>query len=74
MRGLQEVTALARLPGEEPFEVVFLVSDKSGQQKFFNMYVEDVNMVASERSEIGTMLDRRGGNLNSLISHLRTAG
>ena len=74
VRGLQEVTALARLPGEEPFEVVFLVSDKSGQQKFFNMYVEGVNMVASERSEIGAMLDRRGGNLDSLISHLRSAG
>jgi len=74
VRGIQEVRTLARLPGEEPFQVVFLVSDKSGQQKFFNMYVEGVNMVASERAEIGAMLDRRGGNLNDLISHLRRAG
>lgn len=74
VRDFREVTATAYLRGDDPFEVVFLVSDKSGEEKFFNMYVEGVNMVASERAEIGAMLDRRGGNLNALIEDLPNTG
>ncbi|KAJ56968.1 ABC transporter [Actibacterium mucosum KCTC 23349] len=69
-----EVKTTAFLQGESPFEVIFLVSDKSGRNLFFNMYIEGVNMLASERAEIGAMLDRRGGNLDRLIADLKKAG
>jgi len=69
-----EVKTTAFLKGEAPFEVVFLVSDKSGRDLFFNLYIEGINMLASERAEIGAMLDRRGGNLSALISDLKKAG
>ena len=69
-----EVKTTAFLKGESPFEVVFLVSDKSGRDLFFNMFIEGVNMLASERAEIGAMLDKRGGNLDRLIADLKKAG
>jgi phospholipid transport system substrate-binding protein len=69
-----EVKTTAYLRGEAPFEVIFLVSDKSGRDLFFNMYIEGVNMLATERTEIGAMLDARRGNINLLIEDLKTAG
>jgi phospholipid transport system substrate-binding protein len=69
-----EVKTTAYLRGEAPFEVVFLVSDKSGRDLFFNMYIEGVNMLATERTEIGAMLDARRGNIDLLIEDLKTAG
>ena len=69
-----EIRSTAFLRGEAPFEVTFLVSDKSGKDKFFNMYIEGVNMLLTERTEIGAMLDKRGGNIDRLIADLATAG
>jgi phospholipid transport system substrate-binding protein len=50
------------------------VSDRSGRQLFFNMIIEGVNMLATERTEIGAMLDRRRGDLEAMIADLRRAG
>ncbi|PRY24462.1 phospholipid transport system substrate-binding protein [Aliiruegeria haliotis] len=68
-----EVTTIAHLRGEAPFDVKFLVSDRSGREKFINMYIEGVNMVLTEKTEIGSMLDRRGGDINALIADLGKA-
>ena len=62
------------LRGEGPFEVNFHVSDKSGSDKFFNVYIEGVNLLLTERTEIGAMLDARGGDLNRLIKDLKNTG
>lgn len=74
VKSFYEVKTTAFLQGEPPFEVIFLVSDKSGRDLFFNMFIEGVNLVAAERTEIGAMLDRRGGNLSQLIEDLKRAG
>lgn len=66
-----EVRTIAHLRGEAPFAVNFLVSDKSGSPKFFNMFIEGVNMLLTERTEIGAMLDRRGGNIDKMIADLK---
>lgn len=68
------VTSTANLHGSAPFIIEWQVSDKSGKAKMFNMYIEGINMLATERTEIGAMLDRRGGNLNKLITDLDTLG
>ncbi len=65
-----EVRTSVKLRGSSPFEVTFLVSDKSGSGKFFNMFIEGVNLLLTERTEIGAMLDARGGDLNRLIKDL----
>jgi len=65
-----EVRTTAILQGVAPFRVDFLVSDKSGQTRFFNIVIEGVNMLLSERTEIGALLDQRGGDLDRLIQDL----
>lgn len=69
-----EVKAIAHLKGKASVEIAFLVSDKSGKDLFFNLFVEGVNMLLAERAEIGAMLDRRRGNLDKMIADLRKAG
>lgn len=65
-----EVRSLAVLPGRSPFQVDFHVSDRPGRPVFFNLIIEGVNMLLSERAEIGAMLDARSGNLDALIRDL----
>lgn len=74
IRAGYEIKSTAKLQGQAPFEVTFLVSDKSGKDKFFNMFIEGVNLLLTERTEIGAMLDRRKGDLDQLISDLSKAG
>lgn len=69
-----EVSTTAYLRGEAPFEVAFLVSDRTGSDRFFNMYIEGVNMLLTERTEIGSMLDKRKGSIDQLIADLPNAG
>ena len=66
-----EVSTIAFLRGQSPFEVTFLVSNRTGRDLFFNMYIEGVNLLLTERTEIGAMLDRRNGNIDRLIADLR---
>lgn len=66
-----EVKTIAHLRGEAPFEVTFLVSDRSGRDKFFNLFIEGVNMLLTERTEIGSMLDKRRGDIDALIRDLK---
>jgi phospholipid transport system substrate-binding protein len=66
-----EVISVARLRGEAPFDLRWHVSDKSGQNRFFNIIIEGVNMLAAERTEIGSMLDRRRGDIAGLVEDLK---
>jgi phospholipid transport system substrate-binding protein len=72
VKSFVEVISTAYLQGEAPFEVRWHVSDKAGKSLFFNIIIEGVNMLASERTEIGALLDQRGGNLDQLIADLAT--
>ncbi|MEI4232329.1 MlaC/ttg2D family ABC transporter substrate-binding protein [Roseovarius sp. D22-M7] len=74
VKSWHEVRSTVYLPGQSPFEVRFLVSDRSGQDKFFDMVIEGISLRLSEREEIGAMLDRRNGNIDALIQDLRNAG
>jgi phospholipid transport system substrate-binding protein len=67
-----EVISTAYLQGEAPFEVRWHVSDKAGKSLFFNIIIEGVNMLAAERTEIGALLDQRGGDLDRLIADMAT--
>lgn len=66
-----EVKTTVFLRGQSPYEVAFHVSDRSGRDKFFNIYIEGVNLLLTERTEIGAMLDKRGGDINALIKDLK---
>lgn len=68
------VDSIVKLEGQAPFEVNWLISDKSGKDLMFNLIIEGINMLRSEREEIGLLLDQNGGDINRLISALKTAG
>lgn len=69
-----EVKTVAHLKGQAPFDVTFFVSDKTGKTLFYNMYIEGINLLLTERTEIGAMLDKRKGNLDQMIKDLKKAG
>lgn len=74
VRSFFEVKSTARVPGRSPFELIFLVSDRSGQDKFFNMIVEGINLRTTENTEIGALLDQQRGNMDAMIAELRQRG
>ena len=67
-----EVKAKAVIKNQDPLELIFLVSDRSGKPLFFNIYVEGINLLLTERSEIGALMDRNGGDIKATIKKLRT--
>ncbi len=69
-----EVRTTANLRGQAPFAVSFMVSDRSGANKFFDLLIEGVSLIKTEQTEIGAMLDRRGGSIPRLTSDLRSLG
>ncbi len=71
IKSYYEVVSVAHLKGEAPFDLRWHVSDKSGRQLFFNIIIEGVNMLASERTEIGALLDAQGGDVDKLIAELK---
>jgi len=73
LKSYYEVISVAHLKGEAPFDLRWHVSDKSGRNLFFNIIIEGVNMLASERAEIGAMLDKRRGDVDALIGDLKSA-
>ena len=68
------VTSVAKLNGRAPMQVEWHVSDKSGRSKYFNIVIEGVNMLASERAEIGAMLAQNKGDVAALTAALQRAG
>lgn len=65
-----EVSCVAYLRGQSPFEVTFHVSDRTGRDLFFNMFIEGVNLLLTERTEIGAIIDRNGGDIDKMIADL----
>lgn len=73
VKSFYEVSTIARLRGKNPLNVVWQVSDKSGRERFFNIIIEGVNMLAAERTEIGAMLDQQRGSIDGLIKAVNAA-
>lgn len=69
-----EVNCQADLPGSSPFAITFRVSDRSGKDLFFDLIVEGISLLSTERAEIGAMLDRRGGSIAAVTRDLASAG
>ena len=71
VRSIVEVKTRIRLIDWAPFEVVWLVSDRSGEIKIFNIIIDGINLLSSERTEIGVMLENRNGDIDLLSRDLR---
>lgn len=66
-----EVETTVLLRGRSPLRMDWHVSDRSGRNAFFNFIIEGVNMLLTEREEVGAMLDRRRGSIDQLISDMK---
>ena len=66
-----EVVSTAVLKDWPPFDLRWHVSSKSGEDRFFNLVIEGVNLLSVERVEIGALLDKNKGNLDALIENLK---
>ena len=74
LKSYHEVRGTIKLRGQAPFDVSWLVSDRSGKDLFFDMIIEGISMRLTEATEVGAMLDRRKGNIDALIADLKKAG
>lgn len=71
---VHEVRAIARLKGRAPLTMSFVVSDRSGKTLFIDILIEGISLLKSERIEIGTLLDRQGGDVDRLVAALNGTG
>jgi len=74
VKSYHQVKTIVRLKGRSPTTVLFLVSDRSGRDLFFDIVIEGISLRLTERTEIGSLLDRNKGNINAMIADLRKAG
>lgn len=74
LKSYYAVNAVAYLNGRAPMQIEWHVSDRSGHVRFFNIIIEGVNMLASERAEMAALLARHKGDLGALTATLRQAG
>jgi phospholipid transport system substrate-binding protein len=50
--------------------VEWLVSDRGGKVEIIDLVIEGISMAATQREEIGAMIDKRRGDFDVLIAHL----
>lgn len=72
-RKITVVDAVAKVPGRSNVKVEFHVSDRSGSDKVFNVVLEGINMLTTERTEIGALLDQSGGSISKLTQRLKSS-
>lgn len=58
------------MPDGKRYDVEWLVSDRSGTVEIVDLVIEGISLAATQRDEIGAMLDKRGGSIDSLIETL----
>lgn len=60
--------------GKPPIAVDWQVSDASGQAKMFNLFIEGISMLSTERSEVRAMLEANRNSIDALIADLNRRG
>ena len=73
IRSFFEVRSRARLAGQSPVEVIWLVSDGSGQPRIFNILIEGIDLRSTEGQEMRSILDANGGSIDALIAALNAS-
>ena len=71
-RGVLVKTRIER-PDQAKVLVEWLVSDKPGRPVIADIVIEGVSLLVTEREEIGSMFEKRGGDVEKLIEHLESA-
>lgn len=64
------VESQVRQPGSSPFALEWHVFDSGGRPKMFDLIIEGIRLISSEREEIRAMLNAERNDLNRLIARL----
>lgn len=67
------VNSRVTLKDNSSYNVDWQVFGRGGRSRMFDVYIEGISMIKSEREEIGILLDKSGGNIDKLITRLKTA-
>ncbi len=59
------------MPNGKVYRVEWLVSDRGGSVQIIDIVIEGISLAATQRDEIGAMLDKRSGKIDALISALK---
>lgn len=70
VRSWKEVQSIVHLDGNEPLEVIFLVSDRTGENLFFDMIVEGISLRRTLQVEIVGVLEAHNGDIDSVIAEI----
>ncbi len=68
------VKSNVKLKGKSPFVVEWQVFDRGNNPQMFDLYIEGISMIKTEREEIGSLFDRSGGKMDKFIARLKNAG
>ena len=71
-KGMLVRTSILRT-GEAPVTVEWLISDRPGRTVISDIVIEGVSLLVTQRQEIGSMLEARGGDMEKLIADLDSA-
>ena len=71
-KGMLVRTSILRV-GEAPVTVEWLVTDRPGRTVIADIVIEGISLLVTQREEIGSMLDSRGGDVDRLIADLGSA-
>ncbi|WP_161863018.1 MlaC/ttg2D family ABC transporter substrate-binding protein [Algicella marina] len=68
------VSSVLKYSGSAPIAVDWQVSDRSGSLKMFNLFIEGVSMLSTERNEVGALLEANRNSVDALIADLNQRG
>lgn len=68
------VESVVKSPKFSDTRVEWHVVEAGGRLKFFDLYVEGVKLISTERSEVRAVLDRSGGSVGKLAQALNGMG
>lgn len=64
------VESQVRRPGSSPFALEWHVFDSGGRPKVFDLIIEGIRMISSEREEVRAMLEAARGDVSALTARL----
>ncbi len=68
------VKSTVKVPGKAPFLVEWQVTDAGGSTRLFNLIIEGVSMLSTERAEVAAILEAQRGSVDKLIADLGRRG
>lgn len=67
------VKSLVDRPSKPDYDLEWWVIEVNGRPKMFDLIIEGVSMISTERTEIGALLESLGGDIDKMIAKLNAS-